>query len=1045
MQRLLRMNGFLPLVLVAFMNAFVDLGHKVVIQNTVFKVYDGALQVALTGLVNALILLPFVALMSPAGFIADRFAKPRVMRHAAAAAVIVTLLITACYHLGWFWAAFALTFVLAVQSAVYGPAKLGYLKELAGVEELAAANGVLQAASTGAILTGMLAFSFGFEFLIDGARTASASGAVLTNIAPLGWCLVAGAALEYLLTLRLPIVRDDDPSLSFDFARYRSGGYLRETLGALWSRPVLRLSVIGLGIFWSIAQVLVAVYPTFAESFLGLSNVAMIQLVMAAASVGVVLGSLAAAALSRAHIETGFIPLGALGVAACLVLLPGAAQAPMQGALFLALGAFGALFIVPLNALVQFNAGEHELGRVLAASALVNNVLMIGFLALTVVFALGGFDERALLGIITLVAAGGALYTVLKLPQSLVRVLMSRLFAVRYRLEVTGMEHVPRSGGVLLLGNHVSWIDWAVVAMASPRPVRFVMARGIYERWYLRWFLDFVGVIPIATGRAQQSLRDIGAHLAAGEVVCLFPEGAISRHGQLNEFKRGFERAAANAGEAELVIVPFYLRGLWGSQFSYAAQTLKTRPARGPRRTIGVAFGPPMAPTSNATSVKQAVAELSIVAWEAHAATLPSLPLGWLTGARRDGGAIALVESTGTRLTRSALACRVLTLAPRIRRRVRSRAVGIALPPGADSASANLAALLAGRTVVNLDATTLDDDLLRRAGVDTLITSRRYRASIAPRDAGSSAGAACETLLLEDLEAGRGRARRACAWLMLRLLPATWLVRLNGADLDADRTAAIVFSRGRRGTPKAVRLSHRSVYANLRQITDMLNPTEHDVVVGCLPASHAFGLTVTTLLPLVEGLPLLTHPAPEDALGVARAVYRYDGTLLFLTSGLLPGYLDDARVQPLMLESLRLVIAGGGRLDAAVRESFVRKFRKTVYEGYGTTETTPVASVNVPDYLDGQNWKLHAGHKEGTVGMPLPGSSFRIVDPLTHAALPPGQDGLVLIGGVQLMQGYVDDVASTAAALLEIDGRRWFNSGDHGHLDDDGFLTLAAP
>ncbi len=431
MQRLLRMNGFLPLVLVAFMNAFVDLGHKVVIQNTVFKVYDGALQVALTGLVNALILLPFVALMSPAGFIADRFAKPRVMRHAAAAAVIVTLLITACYHLGWFWAAFALTFVLAVQSAVYGPAKLGYLKELAGVEELAAANGVLQAASTGAILTGMLAFSFGFEYLIDGARTASASGAVLTTIAPLGWCLVAGAAIEYLLTLRLPIVRDDDPSLSFDFARYRSGGYLRETLGALWSRPVLRLSVIGLGIFWSIAQVLVAVYPTFAESFLGLSNVAMIQLVMAAASVGVVLGSLAAAALSRAHIETGFIPLGALGVAACLVLLPGAAQAPMQGALFLALGAFGALFIVPLNALVQFNAGEHELGRVLAASALVNNVLMIGFLALTVVFALGGFDERALLGIITLVAAGGALYTVLKLPQSLVRVLMSRLFAVR--------------------------------------------------------------------------------------------------------------------------------------------------------------------------------------------------------------------------------------------------------------------------------------------------------------------------------------------------------------------------------------------------------------------------------------------------------------------------------------------------------------------------------------------------------------------------------------------------------------------------------------
>lgn len=1045
MQRLFALHGFVPLVLVAFMNAFVDLGHKVVVQNTVFKVFDGGTQIALTGVVNALILLPFVALMSPAGFISDRYAKAKVMRRAAAAAIGVTLAITLCYYQGWFWAGFVLTLALAVQSAIYGPAKLGYLKELAGVEDLASANGIMQAASTTAILGAMLAFSFGFEHLVSGLD-AMHPALILETIAPLGWFLVGGAVIEYALALRLPETRPDAPALTFDFARYRSGAYLRETLGSLWRRPVLRLSVIGLAVFWSIAQVLIAVYPTFAENFLAMDNVATIQLIMAAASVGVVLGSILAARLSRAHIETGFIPVGAAGVALALALMTATPSPLTQALLFLVLGTFGALFIVPLNALVQFNAGEDELGRVLAASSLVNNLSMIVFLGVTVVFALQGWSDVALMALLTLTAVGGAIYTLYKLPQSLVRLAIARVFALRYRLRVTGMEHIPREGGVLLLGNHVSWIDWAIVAMASPRPIRFVMARSIYERWYLRWFLDFVGVIPIAPGGAQASLDDIAARLVAGEVICLFPEGTLSRHGQLNEFKRGFERAAEAAADSDAIIVPFYLRGLWGSQFSHSAAGLKARSRGAARREICVAFGAPMPLASKAPEVKQQVYELSVTAWESYVRSLETLPRAWLRTVRAGGARTAVIESSGRTLSRTAFACAVLAFARRIRRRSPGQNVGVLLPPSAGGAIANMAALLAGKTVVNLNFTASADALAaaaRQAGLEQVYTSRQFLAKLEKRglDPASALGA-CELVELETLRESIGRVQLALSWLVLKLLPPAWVAALHGAPCDAEAAAVILFSSGSEGRPKGVVLSHRNVLANVRQTTDMLNPVDEDVVVGCLPLFHAFGLTVTTLLPLVEGLPVLTHPDATDVVNIARAVYRYRGTILCGTSTFLRFYVRQPRVLPIMLESLRVVVAGAERLDPAVREGFAGKFGKPVYEGYGATETTPVASVNVPDYLDAGSWRMHEGSRAGTVGMPLPGSCIRIVDPESLAPLPPGEDGLILIGGVQVMRGYLADEVRTREAIVTLDGKRWYRTGDKGHLDEDGFLSI---
>ena len=181
MRQLFRITGFLPFVAMLFLNAFVDLGHKIVIQNTLFKAYDGDLQILLTAIVNGLILLPFILLFTPSGYLADKHPKNLVMRVSAWVAVVFTLAITLFYYLGWFWPAFAMTFLLAVQSAIYSPAKYGYIKELAGKESLATANGLVQATTTTAILGGIFVFSMLFEGLLDG-NDAGSPGALVERL-----------------------------------------------------------------------------------------------------------------------------------------------------------------------------------------------------------------------------------------------------------------------------------------------------------------------------------------------------------------------------------------------------------------------------------------------------------------------------------------------------------------------------------------------------------------------------------------------------------------------------------------------------------------------------------------------------------------------------------------------------------------------------------------------------------------------------------------------------------------------------------------------
>lgn len=1038
-----KQKGFLPYITVVFLNAFVDLGHKIVIQNAIFKSYDGQQQVVLTAIVNGLILLPFILLFSPAGFLADKFAKHRIIRHSALIAVAATLLITFSYYQGWFWAAFGLTFALAMQSAIYSPAKYGYIKELVGSGNLASANGIVQAVTIAGILLGTFVFSILFEALFPGDGT-TGTGDTMYSVAPIGWVLVALATLEWFSTAFLPDRQHGSTTETFELGNYFRLHYLRRNLRVLNTNSTIWLSIIGLSTFWAISQVMLAAFPAFAKDTLNITNTVVIQGILACSGAGIVIGSLLAGRASRNYIETGLIPLGAVGIAFGIAILPGLDSAYSMGAIFVLVGAMGGLFIVPLNSLIQFQAPESQLGTVLAGNNWIQNVAMLGALALTVAFSIAGIDSVGLFYILTAAAIIGTGYTVRKLPHSMARILATLILKRRYRIQVIGFDNIPQAGATLLLGNHISWIDWALVQIACPRPIRFVMLRRIYETWYLKPFFRAFGVVPIAAGQSQESLQTINALLRKGECVCLFPEGAISRNGHLGKFHSGYERTLE--GVERGVIVPFYLHGLWGSSLSRADEGL--RKARTPdlKRDLVVAFGPRLPLDTSAKQLKQKVFELSITAWQSYSEQLEPIPLAWLHTARRRPSQRCIVDDSRTALTNSQLVATVAGLSRHLQLPADAHHIGILLPASTAAAQVILALQLRGKVVVPLNHTLPADvfsTMLQASSVEHVLTSHAYQATLMDTGIGvDKLLQGTDIIYIEDCARDIKRWRYLIDTVLFRVLPASWFYRLRGQPVRAEDPAAILLGDGEESAPQAVLLSHRNIMANCKQMSDVLNTRLDDVILSCIPLYHPLGLTLTTIMPLVEGIPMVCHADPLDSLGVARSAARHSATVLPASPLTLGLYASNNNIHSLMLDSLRLVVSGAEPLPDDIRRAFEQKFGKRIYEGYGAAETTTVATVNIPDAMDTSDWKVQQGNIPGTMGMPLPGTGLRITDEHSGEELPLGADGLLMVCGSQVMSGYLNAPEKTAAALVEIDGQRWFRTSRRGHLTEEGFLVL---
>ena len=331
---------------------------------------------------------------------------------------------------------------------------------------------------------------------------------------------------------------------------------------------------------------------------------------------------------------------------------------------------------------------------------------------------------------------------------------------------------------------------------------------------------------------------------------------------------------------------------------------------------------------------------------------------------------------------------------------------------------------------VNLNYTLSDEvanHCLKAAGVRHVLTSRAF---LKKRPMELDA----ELIYLEDLKAKAGAAAKLKA-AAHAALPLPLLTRSLGLDrLDPESTLTVVFTSGSTGEPKGVELTHRSVGAVLAAIEPLAHPVEDDVTLGVLPFFHSFGYTATMWWPLVHPGAGVYGPNPLDPRTVGKLGEKYRPTITFATPTFLRSYLR--RCTPEQLGTLNLVVVGGEKLPADLRDAWAEKFGLAPTEGYGATELSPVVSCNVPP--ERQRAGDAPGLKHGTIGRPLPGVRVEVRDPDTGAALPTGAEGTLHVGGPTVMKGYLNDPGKTAAAVK--DG--WYDTGDMAKLDADGFIHI---
>ena len=418
----------------------------------------------------------------------------------------------------------------------------------------------------------------------------------------------------------------------------------------------------------------------------------------------------------------------------------------------------------------------------------------------------------------------------------------------------------------------------------------------------------------------------------------------------------------------------------------------------------------------------------------------------WIKACKRPGNPVVLKDTLGTRLKAKQALVGSIVLGRRIAKLNPEQRVGLLLPTSAAGMLCNMACLLMGKTVVNLNYSASREALLssiEQTGISTLFTSRRFLRALQDRGVDITAlEAQVKLVMLEDLRQEISKGERLMTLLRCVLLPAERLVRDHCVPCSNNTTAVILFSSGSEGPPKGVMLSHYNLLANVAQIVDLLGLTKDDLMLGNLPLFHAFGLTATLFLPLLNRVPVLCHPDPTDAPAIAEAISQHQVTLMFGTSTFFRLYVRNNRVHPAQLASLRIVVAGAEKLQDEVRQGFLNKFDKIIYEGYGVTETAPVASVNLPEELGRHIGRSPPTNRVGSVGQAIPGTRIRIVEPDTFNELPSPEAGLILISGPQVMQGYLDSQERSREVLIEDSGQRWYATGDKGYLDKDGFLFI---
>jgi 1-acyl-sn-glycerol-3-phosphate acyltransferase len=546
-----------------------------------------------------LFILPFFLFSATAGQLADKYEKSMLMRRVKLLEIGLMLLAAIALLTQQYAILLFVLFLMGCQSTLFGPVKYAYLPQKLHTDELIGGNALVESGTYVAIIVGLIIGVEAVDFESDRQIVLAAA-------------LVLVACIGYLTSRQIPKTQAVDPDLKINWNAWKE---TRRIVSFAREEKSVFLSILGISWFWFFGSAMTIQMPAYTADVLN-GNESIVTALLVAFAVGVGLGSLLCERMSGHRIELGLVPFGSIGMSLFSIDLyfaqPEAATTTIATVgeflgragswrilVDLALiGAFGGFYSVPLYALIQKRSERRYLSRIIAANNIINALLMVSAAVFSIIILSAGFSIPELYIFIAIMNALVAIYIYSLLPEFLMRFVAWLTINIVYRIRPIGLENIPRNGPAVVVCNHVSFIDPIILGGSVVRPMRFVMYYKIFEMPFLSFIFRNAKAIPIASRAEDEELMNaafekVDAELAAGNIVCIFPEGGLTTDGEVQRFKPGIEKIIARR---PVPVIPVALGRMWGSWFSRRKQGgVRKIPGRLFAR-VPVFFGAPVAP-----------------------------------------------------------------------------------------------------------------------------------------------------------------------------------------------------------------------------------------------------------------------------------------------------------------------------------------------------------------------------------------------------------------------------------------------------------------
>lgn len=1007
---LLRKQGFTPYLIAEFLSAFSDNIYRFFLVFMITTTFEdvGAIR-QYNSLILGIFVAPYLLFLGYAGYLSDRFSKRNIFIYVKLSEIIITTLILGALIIGNTNFMLICLFLMMTRSCIFFPAKVGLLPELLEKNYLSLANSLLWMSVFTASILGALVGSLFFQLY---AESQWMVGIILIGVAVVG----------YLNSRRLPKLSFTPLDKPFPLNPWRD---IWESAKTIRRRKSIAIAVLGIGWFWFLGSLIQTLLPLYGKETLHVDETST-ALLQAFIGLGIAFGCVVAGWLSRDTYEPGLIPFGSVGIAVGAFWVALTGHSYWLTAIGLAIMGFSAgLFIIPIYTFLHQRAKGNERGRIFAAA---NYVDTLGMLLASLTYSILGatifmLPEDKILAIFGGVTVLITIYALKKLPIFFFRVINFLITRISYRIKVAGLENIPDKGGVILVPNHVSYIDGLLIwAACRKRNISFMIYHKMFHLKVFNWLFKILKYIPVYEGkRVKESLDIAKEHLRNGGTICIFPEGELTRTGSMLPFRRGVEKLIESIQSKDVPIIPVYIDQIWGSIFSYERGRFFFKiPHEFPSK-IYITFGKPLPSDTTSQDIRKAVTELGYMSVQQRKSKNDILPLEILKVAKKRWFSPMVTTPQIKPINYGRLITSSLNFIEFLRSRlnINSTRIAVISQPSLFSIVSNLALMFMNKTVVNfsseLSVSEVEEACQKLNIQEALIYGNQVTLNTVK----------VHGVTTKDLSANI--LKTALIWLKLFFTPSSLFVRKMLKNTGKpDDVAAILWKAG--SSIEAIHITHYNILSNTEAFSQLLFMRHNDWILSESSYQSEVGYIGQLWYPLLNAVGIACTNVGGNQLTVhtINALMRqYKITLLISNSEFYRKILKSG--QSLTFPNIRFAVAIGTAEDDSIYKEFEEKIQVELFEGFGIRELPLVVSLNHHNYIAAGVKQI--GIKKGSFGKPLPGMLVQVVDKETNAVLPVDKEGILMI-----------KAPNVAANVETVDG--WIKTNHLAIIDNEGFLHL---